>query len=369
MNTKQLLSFSFMVIFSTSVLSQKRVHLITLSPKQSVEKKEFFISQVIDNRRNKGSIGIVQKGMANRPVPALLDIGLEFQLMKAFTVLLPVSEIPLVARVNKLIISEKTSAFSELGRCEIEIEFLKNIDGELYTLGEFYAKVDGKGMDVTEKHDDRIIAALASCINQYSKSADKEPALKVARPKDAEIKYTFDFSRPLKKGLYLNYKDMLNNTPDSLLEYDAKVISGKSKLQRYRINYAGKNKRIKGFFAYSDERRIYLNATAYSAGEYFVPAQLMGRYIYFEDVFTPKNLNSVGYMYGAMGALIVGAAGSKKKGIILDTTTGLIHVLTKQKIMELLYEYNDLTAEYINGKNKVQFVKPIIKKLNARLNN
>ncbi len=82
-----------MVIFSTSVLSQKRVHLITLSPKQSVEKKEFFISQVIDNRRNKGSTGIVQKGMANRPVPALLDIGLEFQLMKAFTVLLPVSRL------------------------------------------------------------------------------------------------------------------------------------------------------------------------------------------------------------------------------------------------------------------------------------
>ena len=365
-NKKQLLLISFLIIFSPNAFSQKRVHIVTLSPKGPLEKKEFFITQVIDNRQNRTSIGIVQKGMANRPVPAIFDIGLEFQLMKAFSVLLPVSKTPLIARINKLYISEKTAAFSELGRCEMEIEFLKNIDGELYTLGEFYSKVDGKGMDVTKKHDERIIEAMVSCINQYSKSVDNPSDLKLAQPKDKEIEYSFNFEQPLKKGLYLNYKNMLNNTPNNTLEYDVKVISGKSEMQRYRINYKGRNKRIKGFFAYSDESRIYLNATAYSAAEYFIPAQLLGRYIYFEDVFTPKNMNQMAYMYGAMGALLAGAAGSKKRGIVLDTKTGLIHVLTKQKILELLYEHDDLTQEYLNGKDKTKFIKPLIKKLNER---
>ncbi len=366
MKTKQLFSICFIIFLSFNAFSQKRIHLVTLSPKEPLEKKEFFISKVIDNRQNRASIGIVQKGMTNRRVPAIFDIGLEFQLMKAFSGLLPVSKIPLIARINKLYISEKTSAFSELGRCEIEIEFLKNIEGELYSLGEFYSKVDGKGMDVTGKHDERIIEAMISCINQYSKLAGTQSVLELAQPKGKEIEYRFNFKQPLKKGLYLNYKDMLNNMPNNLLEYDAKIISGKGKMQRYRINYVGKNKRIKGFFAYSDESRIYLNATAYSAGEYFVPAQLMGRYIYFEDVFMPTNMNQMGYMYGAMGVLLVSAAGSKKRGIILDTKTGLIHVLTKQKMLELLYEYDDLSTEYLNGKDKTTFVKPLIKKLNEK---
>lgn len=358
MKKKHLILVLTFILYSTIVFSQKKkkVHIVSLSPKETLESKQFFLIEVIDNRLNKENIGVAQKGLMNRQVPAKFKENFILHLKKTFTALLPPSKKKdsLIVKVNKLFVSERTSAFSELGTCEVELEFIKKIDTTFYTLGKFRSTIEGKGVDVTKKHSNRIIEALSDCINQFSTSGWEEPNISLAKVKTENIK--FDFNTPLKKGLYYNFNNLINNQPIDSIKYDVKLIHKSNINDHYIVKHHGTKKRIKKLFGFSDGEAIYLNGTRFTlnAKEYFIKSKMIGRYIYFED----KLASMEGIV--AFGVM----ASTKQKGVVLDTKSGVATVLIEENIETLLSLNPELLKDFKNSNRTIEDVRMLIKTLN-----
>jgi len=356
MQKKQSFLTLFLLFTIISFSQKKKVHIVTLSPDEPLENSSFYVTKIIDNRLNKENIGVAQKGLMNRQVPAKFNGEFALHLEKTFSVLLPHSnkKDSLIVKINKLFVSERTSAFSELGTCEIEIEFLKKIDTILYTLGKYSSTIEGKGVDVTKKHSKRIIEALTDCINQFSTSNWQQKDITLTQVKTENIK--FNFKPPLKKGLYYNFNNLVNNQPIDSIEYDIKRIHKSNINNHYIVKYHGTKKRVKKLFGFSDGEAIYLNGTRFTlnAKEYFIKSKMIGRYIYFED----KLASMEGII--AFGVM----ASSKQKGIILDTKSGVATVLIEENIESLLSLNPELLKDYKNSNRTIEDVRKLIKTLN-----
>ncbi|MEM1136384.1 MAG: hypothetical protein AAGI07_11145 [Bacteroidota bacterium] len=358
LNRKQVLLPIAFIILSMSAYSQGRVYLITLKPNQNIE-KEFYVSEVIDYRPNKENIGIAYKGLFNDKVPAKFGEDFEIHLTKTFKALLPRSEtkIPLIVRVRKLFVSEQESHLYELGRCEVELEFLRRKDSALYTLGSFSSITEKKGLDLTDTHHKRIVEALIDCIDQFSNSDWTNRSGELVITDNKEIKYNFDAKIPLNQGLYLSFSSISDNTPINDIEYDIKLIKQTKKIERYQVYHKGTKKRVKDIFGFSDGEFIYLNASSFTSSNYYVKSKMIGRYIYFEDEF---HLPEMGLTLGIIGTL----ASTEYRGIILDTKSGIIKVLTIEDMKLFLSNEPELLARYKKSDKSIEIVREIISEMN-----
>ncbi|MFS4467552.1 hypothetical protein [Maribacter sp. 2210JD10-5] len=337
--------------------SQKEPYIITLEPIQ-LKEQEFYVSEVVDFRRYKGSVGVAVKGLFDAEVPAKFSEDFVIHLTNTLNVLLPKNEtrIPLTVRVRKLFVSESISTFYELGRCEVVLEFLRLRDSRYYSLGTFSSVVEKKGLDLTETHHERISDALTDCIYQFSKSDWKNTNMRFGRSKQKP--HLFTTGNHLKRGLYLSFENMVSNSPVTDTEYDIKNIKRTKDLDRYQIYRKGTKKRIKNLFGFSDGKSVYISASTFISAQYFLKSKTMGRYIYFEDEFT---LPGMGLAFGWIGAL----ASLENRGIILDSESGLTTILTQENIESLLSDQPELLKEYKKSDKSFDVVKEMIIKLNA----
>lgn len=144
---------------------------VTITPDLPLS-TNFYISEIIDARPLKENIGVAQRGMFNKQVSAQFSEDFIPHLQSYFNGLLPseASKTPLILKVHQLYISERTAAMSELGSCDVNLEFLKEENGRQYSLGQFSSKVENGGLDVTAGHDKRIRQAIQECIEQFAMS-------------------------------------------------------------------------------------------------------------------------------------------------------------------------------------------------------
>lgn len=132
----------------------------------------FYISDVIDGRKNQENIGFAQVGMFNRVVDVDLEGGVEKSVFNYLTESLPMDTLdtPIVLKIVYLYVSEKTSMFTETGRAEIKVEFYKASDGKLGKIYGAEALIEEPGADVTRGHEKRIRSVLTTCINSFNNS-------------------------------------------------------------------------------------------------------------------------------------------------------------------------------------------------------
>lgn len=357
MRTKNLICLLLVVLGIGNLWAQERTHLITLEPGAAIH-ADFYISEVQDARQIQGNIGVAQIGLANKQVPANFEEDFSVHLQTYLNSILPKKEDaePLILKVHKLYISERTSAMSELGSCELKVEFIKNEDGKNYSLGTFQATTEGKGMDVTPKHDERIKEAIAKCVQQFKNTNWKNAGTNELIADVANIEVVLPTH--LKKGLYFDFEDLLNNTPNQEMKFKTKSIAQSKKMEHFQVFQQDKNKRIKNLFGYSDGQSVYINASRYTQEEYFVKSKFMGRYIYFEDQYSSKAATAA---LGLLGA----AVSTKHTGIVLDTKTGITTVLTNKNMEMILKDYPELLEAYNKSKKTVDDDRRMIEKINS----
>ncbi|RKY47374.1 MAG: hypothetical protein DRP88_04610 [Candidatus Neomarinimicrobiota bacterium] len=159
------------VIFNTVCYSQKKLIELKNEP-DKIEINDFYISKVIDGRKNQENIGFIQIGLFNKKIDADLAGGVEnsiYQyLQNSFS--FDTSKTPIVIKIAHLNISEKTTFTNEIGRAEIKLEFYKVNNGKLGKIYETEAFVEESGMDVTRGHEKRIRSVLKTCINSFNNS-------------------------------------------------------------------------------------------------------------------------------------------------------------------------------------------------------
>lgn len=359
MNKKLVFTIAIHILVVIGLHCQESTYQITLEPERSLE-KEFYVSEVLDFRLHKANIGVAISGIFDEEKPAQFSEDFKTHLTKAFDILLPPveSQTPLIVRVKKLFISERISTFYELGRCEMELEFLRQSESRLYTLGSFSSVIEKKGLDLTESHHERIVDALVDCIVKFSKSDWKNKNTTAYLVTNQSLENKSGRKDSLKEGLYLSFEGLANNAPYTDSEYDFKPIKKKEHIERYQVYHKGRKKRIKDLFGFSDGESIYISAATFTRAQYFVKSKMIGRYIYFEDEF---HLPEMGWAFGWIGTL----ASMENRGIVLDSKSGLTTVLTIENMKIFLTGYPQLLDTYQKGDKNIELVREMVSEVNA----
>jgi hypothetical protein len=218
--------FSCFLLFSPvdSVSSQT---LISLKGKKALIKKpKFYIAEIIDARSDKEFVGIVQRGMNNKQEPAQFKGGLQEELGHCLAKYLQSKPglTPLIVRVLKLNIFERTLPTSETAIAEVILEFYHKSDQGLVLIKSAGSTVTSYGIDVTRSHPGNISLSVQDCLSQVNAVLSKEqPTVNL---QFVEYKKLFDTpdilkendypivkNKPLSKGVYRNFIEFRDNAP------------------------------------------------------------------------------------------------------------------------------------------------------------
>ncbi|MEQ9375938.1 MAG: hypothetical protein RIG68_12210 [Imperialibacter sp.] len=160
MKNQFLLCILFLSLFANTCYSQKTYIIKLGNDKIDIPNRSFYVDEVIDNRAtDKEWIGIVQTGQFNDPYEAKFEYGLENALITYLRLALSKTaafQVPVKMSINRLQISEKTTATNEMGYADISVDFFK--DEEKLFSSDQYTGVSG--LDITELHEANIRKAI-----------------------------------------------------------------------------------------------------------------------------------------------------------------------------------------------------------------
>lgn len=309
----------------------------------------FYISQVIDARLDKSTIGTVQTGIANSRKIAKFEKELPEELMSLFNrSLLPQEgKKPVILKVIAFQIKEKTRSFSEAAIVEMKLDFIYQNSAEEYMFLYQASTLSKKnGAEVTARHDENIIKALQDCFTQFT-SFNIHSLIKQAQvmlPEElgkGSLAVTDTLSYPIlhldstyKKGVYQNFIEFRSNNPGIVKPLDieqrermAKSWQGTYQIQPYILEADGKKRNPRKSWGFSDGENIYIHFR----NEYY-PLEKLGSIFTF-DAHVPSDMPVVytgGIITGvitaaATAAVAASATNNSKATYVLDIITGRIY--------------------------------------------
>ena len=212
------------IILVTSNADAQKLYKISLEDlKLDPQNIRFTVSEVLDARRDKNSVGIVQLGFNNKPVfatfetPGLTEVE---QLIKNSGMY--DRERGLSIRVTTLKISELTGLSRETAKAQLSIDFFIRYEGLYYYISTIFAAPEPNGMDVTDQQASNIVDAIQHAFVLFSKQNKEaqpdhsftmeellEPSLAFRDPTSMPIMNDSKF----KDGYYASFEEFVNNSP------------------------------------------------------------------------------------------------------------------------------------------------------------
>jgi hypothetical protein len=202
--------YIILFLFSACLSVHAQTFISLSSRKGAIKHPTFYISEIIDARSNKDIIGIVQTGLNNKQQVAKFKNGFQEELKSVVAELLyPQSNrTPLIVRVLKLNVFERTLLNSETAIAEVIVEFYVKTDAGITLVKSAASTVTSGGLDVTNSHDRNIERCLIDCLGQVNNFLSQNPR-------------TYNVTSSIKY-------ESLFETPDALTEYDYKILTDPS---------------------------------------------------------------------------------------------------------------------------------------------
>lgn len=351
---KNILIILFTFLLNTNIVhAQLRPITVKLKDYSLSVNTNFTCAGIIDKRIVKNNIGYARVGMNKSKTIALLDGDFTETIHKHINGMIRPSNNPeqIFIVFHELDIKEDYESLSRVGLCKVEIEFVQQIDTSYYSLG-FYSSITEKfGLNITKYHGTAISKCLQQCIHDFVQSN----WLRNARRTKIDINTpapSYDYTSIPPKGRYESFTSLIKNEPFNNKEFtlSSNMISDveRFKIKEEEIRHASVNV---GYI--SDGTYLYINASNYSRGNYFLRAKQTGRYIYFEDRLSHQGVSKeISATFGLIGAAIGAAATNKLRGIVLDTSNGEISLLEDYHMLYLLKDYPEIKKSYEKSKRK-----------------
>lgn len=335
--------------------SEIKYHKISLEDKNDTPiGLNFSISKVYDGRQFKENIGTIQKGAFNKKVLADFEKPLEEEILNYLSVILPASNKNIAIRINDLYVSEITKAFSETGFATIVLDIIEQKDGADFIVGTYSYTAEGNGMDVTNKHDDRLKEALVQIMTQY-KNTSQDKKTQIAFDPNQIVTNRTLVEKP-KKGVYLTYADVLNEKP-----FTEDFNFSNKKEQYFIMDASGKDK--SNYFGFSDGNNFYINVSKYADNKFYAKTDIVGNKYFVEDVvYNPNSVMAASAMFGLVGALVASSAGSGSVPMLIDCYSGQPIFLSNAEIKTLLKPKPELYKEYKDSKKTNEDIKNVLQK-------
>ncbi len=374
MKTTLLIIALFLV--NINIYSQGNNISVELKPDTSLEGINFSCLKVLDGRYFKENIGFVTRGSGKNNTGVQLLGEFEEYLAETITKLLPrENEKPrLVLIIRDITISENIGTMTQIGFCNVEIEFTKQIDTVLYSLGIFHANMTENKSGIKYSHDKRILMGLEMCFRKFDKTdwIDNKGIL----IEDINRKTLFDFKIPPPKGAYISFNQMAKKTPLDSISFDIIQANKSKKYEVYSIT-TKKKINIEPVHFVSDGESIYLRVNR----SQFIKSKSYGKYIYFEGrvTTTVKHENAArafgaglafglgGIAGGVIFSLATGATSNNStlKGVVLETETGNLKMVTDMYLHRITTPFPLMLKEYRKSKRKLTDKEKVITQLNT----
>lgn len=363
-----------LVLFFTCVnkFSQAKDITLTLSSDTILSEIGFSCLKVIDKRELKDNIGFVSRGLGRNNVQVQLSDNFEVHLTETINKLIPEKNThSLLLVVHNLKVSENIGTINQYGYCDIEIEFLKQIDTNLYSLGTINHSVYERNFYIETTHNRRVLKALQECLIKFNNTEWKNNKGILIEDLNKEI--VFDYKNIPPKGVYFSYTQMIRKSP--LNSIDFKIIEAKQtkKFEIYSIDFKNKIK-TKLIQFISDGKHIYIQTT----NNQYLKSKYFGKYIYFYGrVPIASNFEAPIYLFVGIGGGLTGglvfavfdngvSTNTTIKGAVLDTEKGTIRFVSDKCLYDITQSYPEILKEYRYSERELSDKEEVIIKLNSK---
>lgn len=251
----------FFAVLSITTYGQD---LFTISLEKFSIKRDsipFKVSEVIDGRKDKKIIGIIQLGLSNRKDFAVFEKpGLqEIEDLMGRSGLIS-KENGLVMRVSKLYISEITQTWKETAKAELSVDFFILQQNDYYYLTSIYTTAEPNGVDVTREHASNIVTVLKKSLTQFTSRMSKiDQAESFTREELMDPTYGFRnvSTMPIvqatqyKDGYYTTFDEFVNNEPS--LDIQCKIKLGANPKIK-----CGDKEESTGIYGFAKDNQLYV---------------------------------------------------------------------------------------------------------------
>ncbi len=318
-----------LLFLGSSAFTQK-MYLLSLDGTDiDVPKAEIYVESILDERRDKASVGWVQTGIMNKKRYANFVTSLDEEVYTVLSKSLITSDnkTPIRIGVTHLHISERTEAMSEYATAEVELVFYaQNQEGLWVVVGKTSANNQEKGMDVTKKHPQNITMALEKAIQGFLESPWKE---NVNNSEYTLSSTKFNLSTvPIyttsdyEAGIYSTFEEFSNNQPTIVENFEVRSDNGK-KVKLWVIDKNGKRKSAKNheYYGFAYAGKLYKK---YEGGYFEIEKKDDG--LYFIGPRTADNdaVTAGAVTGGLIGGAIASAATTKQMLYRIDLESGIV---------------------------------------------
>ncbi|OON68760.1 hypothetical protein [Hymenobacter sp. CRA2] len=234
------------------------------------------ITEVLDARPDRTSIGWVQVGIANERVPADIKGGVGPALQRLAQTPAGTDATPYALRVHQLVIGEATGAASEAASAELVVDLLRlQGNGQYEVLWRAAEAVETRGMEVTGKHGANISVLLQKCLAQFEAAGPaKLPAVATLTAEQAAAPlaklgpltpFPLQTEKVRRPGVYHSLDDFRRNVPN-----DQKLVAvsktprtspnwaGTSEVELYYVDDKGARTPVRNVWGFSDGQDSYI---------------------------------------------------------------------------------------------------------------
>ncbi|MET3035135.1 hypothetical protein ABXT08_03440 [Chryseobacterium sp. NRRL B-14859] len=315
MKTFKRTSFLLMLCLTSVLFAQKRTEDFSISfPDKKLEKSYYKTIQLIDNRIDTTSLGIVQKGAFNAKAKVVPTSSLSDQFQKLLDNINGdnTENGNIVIHLKQLYFAEVTGAFNEHGYCYFQaFLFAKNDDGTYSYLDKIDKVIDHSSMDVTKatmkKGSEMVSDFISRNISKKASNTDHYSFADIKNFDSIEKQKLNLYSYPeLKDGVYKDYETFRDQQPERAIT-NVKFYGKAPKIIKIYETIDGKEKEIKKnsnyAIVYKGEPYIYT-----SIDDLFAKAEKRNDDYYFTGKVkgTAKTGNVVlaSAFFGIIGGLI-----------------------------------------------------------------
>ena len=271
---RRFLKFAILLLWTKS-FSQDVV--ITYNRKIDLPKANFFITDIVDARSEHTYLGVVQTGIANNPAGARFKDSLDFELRKLLgkmTTKNDSSAVPVILRVQKIFIYEKTTLHNETGNAEVMLEFYYRSPDGIRLLKSTAANDTRRGIDVTNGLGNSIVKCIQNCLQQLNTHLAANGLTFETRNvfafnslrRTSEITDDYEFNifkdAELKNGVYRSFVEFRNNNPGitgKIFLVERENPAGQV-YKAHRGHLKANGKRMNDIWGYSEGDKIFIKA-------------------------------------------------------------------------------------------------------------
>ena len=221
----------FLVAFISDARAQKLYQISLNDFKIDTQGIHVTVSEIIDGRKDKNSLGIIHTGLNNKrnfavfEKPGLSEIE---ELLKQSGLYSQHNGLSL--RITALKISESAMSWKETAKAELNIDFFIRHDGLYYYVNSVFASAEPKALDVTGQQAENIVDVIGKALTIFSKQKNEvntaraftrdelqDPSVSLRDPLSMPIMKDKNF----KEGYYATFEEFVNNDPS--IDIDCKI--------------------------------------------------------------------------------------------------------------------------------------------------